>query len=581
MSDEATTDTPDEPQDDNVDLTQLTESELRARHAELSASIESERDGELTPARALQINQLREQRNEVVRAVNALTTFEPVADEAIAEAPAEAAEAADSDTSEATAAEDTSTEETAVDTPDQGDSDIVAAAEAIAEGASPEMAVVAGARPTAPAVPTRPRTAYVAGAGQRQFSQGYELDFEGLARAWDSRKDLRPGPDGAPEQAIVANLPGFDSTEGLSISMLHSGQSTLDNDRLIAESVAAHMAKRKGDPMTAHVAAICEPLDIIREIPECGEVDTPFTNSFPGRPIGRLGFTFTRAGTAASTDGAIKEWAQSDQDSVDEADPSTWKPCIPITCATPDTVTAEEFTTCVSVDSSTEMSSPERVKDFMHKLRVQRARRREQVQLTAFDATASGYTFEGYNGYGSIPTLVAAVEQMMPQLAYPERLDETDWDIFLEPGLCQKLTIDRHNIGNPAEMAAAREETIQWLRSYLGRSFVELRDFKGSNPFQAIPDLGQEDPLEDLPAVDRIRFVPTMAYIYGSTGEESTGWQTDPQLVRQNKKQAFTAEWHLLAKHGCHPAAYIDLTNTPDGGRAGLVTPFGSSDYTS
>lgn len=577
-----------------IDLSLLTETELRDLHAQLTSQIDELSAQDLTPAIAVQINALRQDRNYTVQAVNEILSFEPDSDEAIvelesdevtSEASAEAVETVEAiEAVEAVEAvetiEPTIEEDSVTDTgsAENENSEVLAAAEEVVAGTeAQELALTASAgRPTAPATPAKQRVAYIAGAGQRVYSQGVEMDFESLARAWDSSKGLKPGPGGAQERAVIANLPAYeDNYADLGMEMLTSSNGTLRNDTLIAQSVEAWKAKREGSEMTAQVAAICEPLDIIREIPDCGETDTPFTDLFPQRPIGRLGFTFTRASAAADVDGAINEWSQQDQDDIDESDPSTWKPCIPIDCATPDTVTAEELVTCISVDTSTEMSSPERVREFMNKLKVQRARRREQIQLDRFDATASGFSYTGHNGYGTIPSLVQAIETMMPQLAYPERLNETDWDIVFEPGLVQKLTIDRHNVCNPVDMAAARSETIAWLRSYLGRNVVELRDFKGSNPFQSIPAADTEDPLEELPSTDRIRFVPSGAYIYGSTGEEATGWQTDPQLVRQNRKQAFTMEWFLLAKHGCHPAAYIDLTSTPDGGRGGCSPAYG------
>lgn len=580
---------PETPEVKPID--EMTEAELRAHYDALSDQIAEIDAQPATPALAQRKNQLRLERNATVEAVRSITaTGSDVEDLSL---DADAADDTDTTPADETAGDATPSEELSVaDTPDtpeasdpSGDEVVAAAEDIVAESAHEGLAVVASAdRPTAPAVTReRPVVAFVAGAGQRAFAPGVELNEEAMARAWDSRRNIAPSADGGPERAVIASLPGFDETPGLvdRAEMLSRDNTTLQNDRLIEASVDAWRAKRNGQPLTAVAASICEPLDIIREIPMCGEVDTPFTDLFPQRAVGRLGFQFTRAGTAASTNGAINLWTQEDQDGIDEADPSTWKPCVPITCATPDEVTAEELVTCVSVDSSTEMSSPERVRDFMHKLRVQRARRREQIQLDRFDATASGFTFDARNGYGTIPSLVEAIETMMPVLAYPERLDETDWDIVFEPGLVQKITIDRHSVCNPVEVAAARAETMAWLRSYLGRNVVELRDFKEASDFQDIPAIGQSDPMETIPETNRIRFVPAGAYIYGSTGEEATGWQTDPQLVRQNRKQAFTAEWFMLAKHGCHPAAYIDLTSVPDGGRGGCVTPWGSSDYTS
>lgn len=558
----------DEPANNEpVDLSKLSESELRARHADLTAQIEALREsGDLTVSLASQINELKIERNMAVDAINLIHGLDA------------AVETGDLPEVLAPEVETTETVETVdpVTDPESGEvAEVLAAAENIVANADvPDLAVTAGARPVAPTVQSAPRVAYVAGAGQRAFAQGMELDMAGLARAWDSRRDIRPSANGGVEQAIIASLPGFDTTEGLAMELLSTENGTVHNDRLIAESVEAWRAKRNGEQITARTAAICTPLDIIREVPECGETDTPFTNLFPQRPVGRLGFTFTRASTAASTNGAINEWGSDDQDAIDEGDPATWKPCIPIECATPATVTAEELVTCVTVDTSTEMSSPERVADFMHKLAVQRARRREQIQLTRFDATASGFTLDTTaTGFGTLPSLVQAVETMMPTLAYPERLDETDWDIVLEPGLVQKLTIDRHKVENPVEVAAARSETLAWLTAYLGRRVVELRDYKGANPLQTIPAAGASATQSALPNADRIRFVPAGAYISGSTGEESTGWQTDPQLARQNRRQAFSTEWYLLAKHGCHPAAYVDLTSAANGGRGGVIYP--------
>lgn len=569
--------------DEVIDIASMTEEQLRAHHAELSAQIDELSQGPLTPALAAQINELRSERNEVVEAVNSLVTFTPVEDAELA-TPAPTTE--ETEAPEAAATEDTTitSEETAVSdetTPAPEAPEAVEVAEQLVEAGAPELAMAASAgRPTTPAVPAieRPAVAYVAAAGQRAYQQGEELDWSSMARAFDSIRNLRPGPDGVQARAVVAGLPAFEDTPGLPVEMLTIDNTTVQNDRLIAASVEAWRAERNGEG-TAHTAAICTPLDIIREIPTCGETDTRFTDLFPQRPIGRLGFTFTRGSAIADVDDAITLIDIDDfEAALDEGDPSTWKPCIPIDCATPTTVTAEELVTCVTVQDSTEMSSPERVQEFLHKVRVQRARRREQIQLTRWDETASGFNFSGRNGVGAVPTFVEAVETMVPQLAYPERLDETDWEVVIEPGYLNKLTIDLHMVCNPVEMAAARADTLAMLRNLTGRRITVLRDFKGANPFQTAPAAGQEDDLDYLPDTDRVRFVPASAYIYGSTGEEQTGWQVDPQLLRMNRKQMFSAEYFLLAKHGCHPAAYIDITSYASGGRGGCVTPFNFSE---
>lgn len=567
--------------DEVIDIASMTEEQLREHYAALTEHIDQMSQGPLTPALAYEINELRLERNAAAEAVNSLVTFTPVDDAPLAPV---APTAEETEAPEAAATEDTTTttnKETAVsDESTPAADEAIAAAEAVIEGAAPELAVAASAgRPTAPGVPAdRPTVAYVAAAGQRAYQQGEELDWNSMARAFDSIRNLKPGTDGTQARAVVASLPSFEDTPGLAVEMLTIDNTTVQNDRLIQASVDAWRAERNGEG-TAHTAAICTPLDIIREIPTCGETDTRFTDLFPQRPIGRLGFTYTRGSAIADVDDAITLIdIDTFEAALDEGDPETWKPCIPIDCATPTTVTAEELVTCVTVQDSTQMSSPERVQEFLHKVRVQRARRREQIQLTRWDATASGFNFSGRNGVGAVPTFVEAVETMVPQLAYPERLDETDWEVVIEPGYLNKLTIDLHMVCNPVEMAAARSDTLAMLRNLTGRRITVLRDFKGANPFQTAPAAGTEDDLDYLPDTDRVRFVPASAYIYGSTGEEQTGWQVDPQLLRMNRKQMFSAEYFLLAKHGCHPAAYIDITSYASGGRGGCVTPFNFSD---
>ena len=296
-------------------------------------------------------------------------------------------------------------------------------------------------------------------------------------------------------------------------------------------------------------------------IPEVGTDETPFASAFPSRPVGRLGFQFTQPASIASTNGAITVWTESNQNSVDPADSSTWKPCVNIACSSPTEVKAEELVTCATVDSSTQMSSPERVAEFMHLLGVQRSRRREQYLLGKFDATASAYTFAGT--YGALPSLIQAVATLLPQLLYVEREDVANYDLVLEPGHFAKLSYDETNKAytDPADVKAA-------LASALGLNVIVLRDFKAASPFQTPPTPGGASAtLAEIPDTNVVRIVPSGAYIYGSTGEESTGWQTDPQLARQNRQQAFSAEWLMLAKHGGSPAATISVTAVGNGSR--------------
>lgn len=577
-----------------IDYGALTEGELRERHAALTELIDELRAQPKTIEVAAAINDLRAERNVIVEAVKELRTLEaadsstesdtafdapaeettPTTDEA--EAPAEA-EADTTPISEAPADEapESIAQEATVadsDTPAVGDDTVVAAEQVVAEAHVAD----AGARPVEPARPSRPVVAFTAGAGQNIFTQGAELTIGDLGRAFESKKHIQPTADGSPVQAVVAGLRAFEDTQELPVPVLSHRNTVATNDAIISEAVSAWNEKRAAERdgvALAHTAAICDPLDIIREIPEVGVTDTPFASLFPQRPIGRLGFTYTPAASVADTDSGIAVWDETDQDGVDPDDSSTWKPCVDITCSVPTEAKAKELTTCVTVDTMVEMSSPERVREFLHLLGVQRARRREQHLLGLWDDTASGYTFAGT--YGAVASLVQAVHTVLPQLLYAEREDAANYDLVLEPGYVNKLIYDEYNKAytDPRDAEAV-------LREATGLNIVVLRDFAGASPFQTAPTPGDgSETLAEIPDTNRVRIVPAGAYIYAATGEESTGWQTDPQLARQNRQQMFSAEWILLAKHSGAKAAFIDITSAGDGSKGCCVEAFGTGTY--
>jgi hypothetical protein len=559
--------------DEIVDYGLMTEDELRERHAALSELIEELRQQPRSIEVAQAINDLRAERNIIVETVRELRTAD-TAVEADLEFDAPGAEASDNDQTEgadeAPASDDT--EGTTINpeeaTVSDHDETIEQAEEVVAE------ALVAGVgdRPVAPTAPEKPVVAYTAGAGQSAFSQGVALDLTGLGRAFESRKNIQPGADGRVTQAVVASLPAFEDSHELAVPVLTDRNTAAQNDQIIAEAVESWKAVRAGQPL-AHTAAICDPLDIIREIPEVGVSDTPFANLFPQRPIGRLGFTYTPASSIDSTNDGIAVWTEDDQAAVDPADPSTWKPCVDISCSSPVEVKAQELTTCATVDTMIEMSSPERVREFLHLMGVQRARRREQYILGLWDDTASGYDFAGT--YGALPSLIQALHTVLPQLLYPEREDAANYDLVLEPGFVNKLVYDEYN-----KAYTDPTDAVATLRAATGLNVVVLRDFVGASPFQVPPTPGGASAtLAEIPDTNRVRIVPAGSYIYAATGEESTGWQTDPQLARQNKRQIFSAEWVMLAKHSGSPAAFIDVTSVGNGSRACCTEPFDANTY--
>jgi hypothetical protein len=468
------------------------------------------------------------------------------------------------------------------DTPTDG-TDIVAEAEAIAAAAvqgTREAVTAAMGRPVGTGLLERPQVGYRAGGGQTTYSQGTPLDFAQIGQAISEIQAAgRSEGDG-----IVAALPGFDVTQGMVHEVLTQRMSATEATALIAETVEAHNLARKarmaGVEIDAVTAAICTPLDIIRDVPECGVTDTPFSDIFPQRGVGRLGFQFFPQMALIDTDPNVNIWTGTNQDAIDEGDPTTWKPVPLIECLPAVSVTAEELVAGAQVDNSTQISQPEQVVQFMHKLAVQRARRREQYLQGKFDALASGYTLDGY--YGALVSLLETGE-LLERLVYGERLDEGDYDLVLEPGHMRKLLLDEDSRVFGDTLASRKAGIIAKLKDELGvGQVVVLRDFRTGGGYAALNDPG--DAATAMPRLydaNRVRFVPASAFIFGATGEDSTGWETDPQLTRQNRMQWFSKEWLLLAKHGCHPAAYIDVTSCANGARANGIEPVDCADLAS
>lgn len=475
-------------------------------------------------------------------------------------------------------------EDTTVDTPlnqtgdspepTNADSAVVEAAQNILMSGDLVGAHVAGVgddeRPNGPMGQSRlPVVEYEAGGGQTKFSQGRKLSFADIGEAMQSIKSRRATPGSGPQDGIIASISAFEDLSDLSVDVLNGDRTPAQNSALMRETAENFGAKRLG--RAPRTAAICDPLDILREIPQCGEVDTPFADSFPQRPISRLGFQFIPAMSAIAVDDGVAVWTEDDQAAIDDDDSSTWKPVVDIECADPIPARAEEITVGARVDTSTSLSQPEHVEEFIHKLRVQRARRREQYLLGQFDDLAGGYTFEA--NYGAVAGLVEAVASLMPSLLYGERLDQADYDLVLEPGHREKLVLDEvsREFGDTAQQRWMNIKAM--LTDLLGvGKIIVLRDLK-TGTLNAPRAQGTSGALARLRDVNRVRLNPAAAFLYGATGEEATGWQTDPQLVRQNRTQFFSTEWILLAKHGCHPAAWIDLTSCGNGSRAAGIEP--------
>lgn len=580
------------------DLSALTEDDARELHARLEARYSEQRANATTPAQLAELRQIREAQGRLVERVSAIHAERAEVETGLAELdepivlPDAPAPAGDAGAGEEQTGEPAANQALAGGTPAmpsaQAASSRPATATPAAATAGLTPAGVAAARPAQSTAasrpqtqPARPRAAFVAAAGQTEVQQGVEVDYARIGQMADAAKHRLQGQSMGPVKAFIASIPAFEDMSDLGVQPLSANLSLSQNDQLVREAVEAWKIRSgRMEAPVGRTAAICDPLDIIREIPDCSTARDPFGDSLPQRPAGRLGFQFTPAISLSALDGAVTGgWTDAVQALVDPDDNTTWKPCIDIGCPTPDSVRAEAITACVTFDVTTELSSPERVQDVLSKLDALRTRKRTVRLLSIADGLSSLYTFTSTFDYGAFPALIEGAMSTMARAVYAERIDEGDYNVYLPPGLVETLATDL--VGRAYQdteaMAQAQADIVRMVESITGLRVVRLLDAVAGNPFAALNPPG--DAADALPAlggsgmVFPVRFIAPEAALYFSTGEERTGLESSPELMRQNKRQWFSEEFVGLAKHGCHPWFRVDMTLCPNGARTGFNTP--------
>lgn len=455
---------------------------------------------------------------------------------------------------------------------------------AMATVSAAQVASLRGRQPgTAQNPPTpaaaRPRVAMMAGASTEIVPAGSSMDWAQLGQAFDRAKRGRSG------QAILASLPSFEEMGAFDrADMLSSDHGASFNDRLMSEAQRAWKARRRGETVEAKVAAICGPLDYIRDIPDAFSTAEPVSGIFPSRPAGRLGYQFTPSVVLSDVASGVTLWDETDQGNVDPTNSATWKPCVEVECPSQTEVRAEAVPACITFDITTEMSNPERIANATRALMAVKARTKEARVLQVIDSLSHAYSFEG--AYGALPAVIEALNTIIAQLTYANRLDDPDYTLIVPPAVAQLLTIDRASRAYGAE--AETSDVLTYLRSNVDGVSEVVRSLDASAgtagadepglPFSALPTVGQANRIP-LPwiscATYRLRLVAPEAALYSETGEVNVGVGRDTNLQRQNRAQYFTEDFFMLAKSGPQPWATLDIQLRADGSRAGLVEPVG------
>lgn len=462
-------------------------------------------------------------------------------------------------------------------------------------GARMSAADVADNRPEQPAAELapqpaspRPRVAAVASAGIEGTQMGAVMTLPEIGRAIDRAKMGEYG------EVRLASIPAFEDQvlddAGVNIPELLTGTDTDRNDRLIREGVedfCYERAVRRASAMRANgattedperparTAAICEPLDIIREIPDAFSTAQRVAPAFPARPIGRLGFQFTPSMHLSDMASGVATWTETNQAAVDVTNTATWKPIVDVSCPTALKVKAQASVAAFRFDITTEMSLPERIGNATNAIMAQKTRNKEAGLLALIDAYCGAYSYTGV--YGALPTFARALNQLITQMAYVDRLDEPNYTVFIPRAVSTLLGVDRVARAFGQDMLPV--DVLTELRQMLDGvgEVIETLDAASGEP--GYPLFKIQEPgdakinIPDLAGDYRVRVVDPTGAIYGETGELNMGVTRSPDLLRQNKALYFVEDFYLLAKHGPQHWSYIDMHLCDNGARAGFLTP--------
>lgn len=487
------------------------------------------------------------------------TTDEVIADEQIEPEPSEEpgneerSTEPTTDTAQAEEGEPEMNEDEIVDVP---------TADAIAAELDPQTAEVVTA--SAPAIAPKVQVGYVAATTSPAVQFGAPINAEGFASAASA---ILPSGSHRPivAKTVIASMPAFEQFSHV------DGVELLSNANGVAATDAQIAKIFEGRRAGVVTASLCDPLEVIREVQDCGSTETPFRNIFERRPMARGGFTFTPAGGAAAT-----IWTEANQAAVDPSDDSTWKPCTPVDCVEPVKVVADEVVGCISFDDTTEWSAPESIAQRWSRTRVEMARASEIQLMTKFDAdalaSAGAFSATNSTNYAAVPFTKENLAEALSSITYGVRTGGEDYVIALGEWFVRFLASNESGqaFGNCAA------DVLACLSDLTGQAVVPVKDATGAGsddaPAATLPN--QVNALTTAPKNFRVRLVPATSMFIGETGYEEYGVERSPQLRRQNRAQMFGREYHALVRPGCAIPAYVDLdAMCLRGGRLGTITP--------
>lgn len=341
------------------------------------------------------------------------------------------------------------------------------------------------------------------------------------------------------------------------------------------------MSQREDDPATQPLTAAacyCGPFETSKEILSLGLDDRPVAGLFRSVPVTGP-FKYVRDINLADVNAGVTLWDCADQTAVVSGNPSTWKPCVDLSCLPEHQVDPYAIPACGRFSIFQQVSHPELIDDFITKLGIVYARRAEQALLDTLRADSTVLTY-GLAGMGLLHELTGVLGHIAGFSGYVRRINWSDYALILPPGLLDALVADEHRRG--FSRGANRAAIIQQLRDLGVGQVIEARDADTTAEADYLAahglyvDPGNTVAFDPCTAIGTwtINLVPVSAYTRGESELVEAGFQRDADLTRQNLVQWFMEGHEFLEKMTPDVPSYtIELSGAGTGGTSALVTP--------
>lgn len=335
---------------------------------------------------------------------------------------------------------------------------------------------------------------------------------------------------------------------------------------------------------------------------------TPFLDSIAGNTIGarECVVRWKRPLSVEDINPGPQLWTACNQENVDPADRTTWKPISADLPPCENFCTAEPFDTVLGlgITLNDQLCRPERIEEMNRWIEVFHAILLEQTALSIFDLqvgpqhhfafdAASTAVAAGAGGgpapqLGAMHALAYAVHALTSRAGIDRHTPNRGWWVAMHPSIAQTLAMDMWLAGEtpPADMATAildfmrpaGVERIVWTKDfglcegvlatgYQGNAF--LCNFENcdlptyTDPGTGCVAFGGGNNIPELVSDTRLRFFQPENWFHGSTFLVDYSLMSSAELVRQNRAEYFGERRDLLFKAAnCSSLEFVlDVSN--------------------